>query len=179
MGNIAGKLIVGGLVLTGLIAGIAIWYLQIYAFYEEVKGDGVTDVQLTSVITGEAEPILYSGYKAIDAGSSPIRYRACFLTEQSQALLTETYEVLERAEPRVAPGWFDCFDAEAIGEDLVGGSAVAFMGTRNIEFGIDRIVAVYPDGRGYVWHQINECGDKAYDGSPLGADCPDRNLEAE
>ncbi len=86
-------------------------------------------------------------------------------------MLTETYQIFDNAEPRVAPRWFDCFDAAQIGEDLAT-DAIAFMGVENIDYGIDRIVAIYPDGRGYAWHQINECGEVVFDGNPVPEDCP-------
>lgn len=163
--------------LTALIAGAAIYYLQVYAFYDQVPATGTADVQLTGLASGRAEPILYDAFEAIDSESSPIRYRACFETTMSHALLTETYELYDGAEPRVAPGWFGCFDADTIGAEIANGTALVFTGQRNIEYGIDRVVAITEDGRGYVWHEINECGDKAYDGSPLGDDCPARNDE--
>lgn len=167
-----GKLIGSFIVIVAAIAGAAIYYLQVYAFYEEVSVSGTDDVMLTTMVSGQPEPILYEDFKAIDASSSPIRYRACFRTTQSQAMMTETYEPYENAEPRVAPGWFDCFDAEAIGHALEQGEALAFLGQANVEYGIDRVVAVYPDGRGYSWHQINHCGEKVFDGQPLPEDCP-------
>ncbi len=34
--------------------------------------------------------------------------------------------------PLNAPGWFDCFDADAIGEALETGEALAFLGSRDI-----------------------------------------------
>ena len=37
---------------------------------------------------------------------------------------------------------------------------------------IDRIVAVFPDGRGYAWHQINACGEVVFDGDPAPEGCP-------
>ena len=38
-------------------------------------------------------------------------------------------------------------------------------GPKNFEYGIDRYVVIYPDGRGYAWHELNDCGEKLYDGS--------------
>lgn len=165
------RLIIGGLLVTALIAGAAMYYLQVYAFYEEVAlAEG--DVQLTSIITGAPEPIAFENLQAIDADSSPIRFRACFETPLSFGLLTETYEVFDAAEPLVAPGWFDCFDAEQIGADLASGTALGFMGVENFEYGIDRVVAVYPDGRAYAWNQINICGEAAFSRDPLPETCP-------
>ncbi len=165
--------------LAALIAGAAMYYLQIYAFYDEVVPTGTDDVQLTSLVTGQPEPILYEDFQAIDADSSPIRYRACFTTPLSQAMLTETYQPYEGAEPLVAPGWFDCFDADEIGAALSEGTALAFMGTENHSYGIDRIVAILPDGRGFAWHQINHCGEVVFDGRPAPEDCPEPPAETD
>lgn len=157
--------------MMALAAGVAMYYLQVYAFYEEVSGE-VEDVQLQSVVTGESEPVLFENFKGIDADSSPLRYRACYQIPTSLATLTETYVVLDTAEPRVAPGWFDCFDAAQIGADIEEGIAIPFMGQKNVTYGIDRIVAVYPDGRAFAWHEINRCGEVVFDGEPAPEGCP-------
>jgi hypothetical protein len=169
---VSGKLI-GLIILIGsLIGGIALYYLQVYGFYEPVVE---AEVQLVSVVSDLPEPITIDGFEAIDAESSPIRYRACFTTDLSLALLTETYVGLADATPRNAPHWFDCFDAEAIAAELDAGTALPFLGEKNVEFGVDRIVAITEDGRGYVWHELNDCGEKAYDGTIVGEECPRRD----
>ncbi|MEM6596101.1 MAG: DUF6446 family protein [Pseudomonadota bacterium] len=167
----AGKIITVLLALITLAVGSGVYYAQVYGYYEELSPE---DVVLTNLANGVPEAILADGFTGIDAESSPIRYRACFTTPSSLAMLTETFEIFEDAEPLTAPGWFDCFDAEAIAAELRTGTAIAFTGTRNFEYGIDRVVAITSDGRGYVWHQVNECGDKLYDGTPAGDDCPER-----
>ena len=167
MGKVLGIM----LILSGVVAGAAMYYLQVYAFYEEITASD-DDVVLTSLFSGEPEPILFDKFAGIDSDSSPIRYRACFETPTSLALMTETYVIVDEAEPLVAPGWFDCFDAETIGADLEAGTAIAFMGTENVQYGIDRIVAVYPDGRAYAWNQINACGEVVFDGDPAPEGCP-------
>ena len=145
------------------------YYLQVYAFYEDVQ---LAEVQLVSVATGQSETVLFENFQAIDAESSPLRYRACFTLPMSIAMLTETYVVKDNAEPREAPGWFDCFDANTIGSDLEKGTAFAFLGTENVQYGIDRIIAVYPDGRAFAWHEINACGEVVFDGKPVPEGCP-------
>lgn len=167
-----GKLLAGLIVVTALVAGVAMYYLQVYAYYDEVAATGTDDVQMTSLTTGQPEPIVYDNFKAIDSDSSPIRFRACFTTSHSQAMLTETYQPYDKPEPLVAPGWFDCFDAKEVGRALENGTALAFLGQKNFRYGIDRIVAVMDDGRGYVWHQINHCGEVVFNGEPVPADCP-------
>lgn len=168
----SGKIIAGIIVVISLIAAIAMYYLQVYAFYDEVSAKGSDDVQMTLLATGQPEGILYEDFQAIDSDSSPIRYRACFTTTMSHPMLSETYVAYDHAEPLVAPGWFDCFDAKELGAALEQGKALAFMGTENVTYGIDRVVAVMEDGRGYVWHQINHCGEKVYDGQPAPEGCP-------
>ncbi len=170
----SGKIIAGLVVIVSLLAGVAIYYTQIYAFYDVVEATGSEDVTLVSLTSGAPEGIIYEEFQAIDAESSPIRYRACFTTTMSLPMLTETYELYEKSEPRVAPGWFDCFDAKAIGQEIEAGTALTFLSHKNIAFGVDRVVAITDDGRGFAWHELNECGDKAYDGTVVGEECPSR-----
>lgn len=158
--------------MTALIAGAALYYLQIYAYYTEVTVEQIGEVQLVRADTGLPEPILFENFTAIDSDSSPVRFRACFDTPLSPAVLIETYVMYAAAEPLVAPGWFACFDAAAIGAALTSGEATAFLGTENITYGIDRVIAVMPDGRAFVWHQINTCGEVVFDGNPAPEGCP-------
>ncbi len=109
-----GRFIVSVIVICAALAGAAMFYLQIYGFYDDVS-ETDNRVVLTSVVTGAPEEIPVSSLSAIDADSSPIRYRACFQTDQSIGMLTESFELHPKAEPRVAPGWFECFEAEQIG----------------------------------------------------------------
>lgn len=166
-----GKIIGIVILLSAALAGGALYYLQIYGFYEAVYEE---EVQLVSVVTDQPEAILFENFQAIDADSSPIRYRACFTTTLSIPFLTESYVLVDDATPRNAPGWFDCFDAEAIAAELAAGTALTFLGQKNIDFGVDRIVAITDDGRGYIWHELNDCGEKAYDGTIIGEECPAR-----
>ena len=57
------------------------YYLQVYAYYEEVTANGISDVVLVETTTKNSISIVYSNFKGIDAQSSPIRYRACFTTQ--------------------------------------------------------------------------------------------------
>mgnify|MGYP006291522957 CR=1 FL=1 len=167
----AGKVMAGGLVATAIVAGAAMYYLQVYHFYEDVS-DRVDGIRLTPSGAEVAEPIEARDIRAIDADSSPIRFRACFATPRPLEELTTTYAAYPGAEPLNAPGWFDCFDAGEIGGVLDDDEVRAFLGRRDIEYGIDRVVAVFPDGRGFAWHQINSCGEVVFDGDPAPEGCP-------
>jgi len=169
-----GKFLAGMLVVIAVLSGGAIYYLQVYAFYEDVPANGIDDVVLVSQADNAAKPIEYENFLAIDASSSPIRYRACFTTGLTAETASETYVGIEDAAPRIAPPWFDCFDAEALGAELESGTAKVFLGVKNVAYGVDRIVAITSDGRGYSWHELNDCGEKSYDGTVIGEECPER-----
>jgi hypothetical protein len=167
-----GKLLALVIVVTAALAGGAMYYLQVYGYYYEVTPTPGQDVMLVRQ-DGAEEPIPYADFRAIDADSSPIRYRSCFTTTLTADDLA-AYVPLTKGEPRVAPGWFDCFDAEEIGQGIEDGTFRVFLSSKNVEFGVDRVVAIAPDGRGFAWHELNDCGHKAYDGTVVGETCPDR-----
>lgn len=154
-----GKIAAGAIVISAAVAGVAIWYLQVYAFYEPVSFTPGQEITLTTIESGQPEPILAEGITGIDADSSPLRFRACFTTPMTQAMLSETYVAYEGAEPLVAPGWFDCFDAVAIGTALERGEALAFLSQASVHADVDRVVAVFPDGRAFAWHQLNPAAE--------------------
>ena len=167
-----GKVLSIGILLVALIAGVAMYYLQVYHFYEEVRPvseGGNVEMRIT-LADGGAVALPVRDFEGIDADSSPIRFRACFDAALPQDVGLVPYEA---AEPLNAPGWFACFDAQAIGAALEEGRARAYLGERDIEYGIDRIIAVTEDGRGYAWHQINRCGEVVFDGQPAPDDCPE------
>jgi hypothetical protein len=151
-----GKIVGGGIVLIGLVAGVAMYWLQVYAFYDEARFTPGAEITLVPIDSDTPEAIVVADLEGIDATSSPLRFRACFTTPLTQATLTETYRIYDAPTPLTAPGWFDCFDAEAIGAALERGEALAFLSQAEIAVGVDRVVAVFPDGRAFAWHQLNE-----------------------
>ena len=150
-----GKVVGGFIVLTALLAGGAIYYLQEYAFYQTVAFAPGDEIELTALVSGVPEPIPVTDLQGIDATSSPLRFRACFTTPIDQPTLTEGFRVYDKAVPLNAPTWFTCFDAEKIGDALASGEAIAFLGQAGIAPQIDRVVAVFADGHAYAWHQVN------------------------
>ncbi|WP_373356199.1 DUF6446 family protein [Pseudoroseicyclus sp. CXY001] len=167
------RLAIALMLAVALLLGGGMWYLQTRAFYFETE---VEDVQLTAAETGELTPVRFENAKAIDATSSPIRYRACLVLP---GLDPEAFAPYPEAEPLTGPGWFDCYNAEAIGDALEAGEAVAVLGQANVTYGIDRVYALFPDGRAYAWHQINPCGAAVYDGEDAPEGCPPAPEEYE
>ena len=150
-----GKWVAGGLVLTGVIGGIVLYWLQVYAYYDDVAFTPGAEISLVPVTGGAPQPLLVDAIQGIDGSNSPLRFRACFITSVSLATLTETYVIQPDAIPLTAPRWFECFDAAAIGAALESGEAVAFLSQPEVSRGIDRVVAVFGDGRAFAWHQPN------------------------
>ena len=58
-----GKLLAGFIVLCGLLGGVAVYYLQVYAYYEEVAANGMSDVVLVENTTENSISIVYSNFK--------------------------------------------------------------------------------------------------------------------
>ncbi|MDU9004877.1 DUF6446 family protein [Sedimentitalea todarodis] len=174
-----GRIIILLLLFCALAAGAALYYLQVFGYYDAVEPDPGRDVLLVSRASVTPEPISYDGFQAIDAESSPIRYRACFTTTAGPETLALSYESVADATPRNAPFWFDCFDAEAIAEQIRAGTAQVFLGSKNVHYGVDRLVAITADGRGYIWHELNNCGAKAYDGTVVGEECPPHDTASD
>ncbi|MEO0363091.1 MAG: DUF6446 family protein, partial [Pseudomonadota bacterium] len=140
-----GRVIAGGLVLFSVAFGAALWWFQTRGHYDEVAGLDVVE------IAGAAAEV--EDYRGLDGASSPLKLRGCFRVAGAV-----DGPPAPNAEPLIAPGWFDCFDAEAIASDLGSGAARAVLAAFNEPYGFDRVVALYPDGRAFQWRQINPCG---------------------
>ena len=161
-----GRFLAGAILVVALVAGAAMWWLQTRAFYVTLDRAAMTVVPLGAEA---ARPIPVEDFRGIDSDSSPIRYRACF---QVDTAIVDDAAPAPDAVPLTAPGWFDCFDAVEIGEAIEAGEATAILSRSNDPYGIDRIIAVFPDGRAYAWTQINRCGEIVFDGRPAPEGCP-------
>ncbi|WP_224815288.1 DUF6446 family protein [Hasllibacter sp. MH4015] len=149
----SGRATVLVILVVTILFGIGMWYANTRAYY--VPLDEVT-IELQRP-DGTLTALEIAGAEGIDADSSPLRFRACFRVEPERvaALIAEAMPY-EDATPLTTPAWFDCFDATFIGAAIEAGDATALLGQRNIERGVDRVVAIFPDGRGFAWHQLNE-----------------------
>lgn len=158
-----GRLIGVALILVALLGGAAMWWLQVYGYYDRIEGGPL----LLTTAEGEAVEVEPISQSAIDADSSPLRYRACFAHDLDPA----DYAPHPDPTPLTGPGWFDCYDAAAVGAALASGEAVAVTGRANVPYGVDRVVALWPD-RGVAWHQLNPCGEAVFAGRPAPEGCP-------
>ena len=136
-----GRWLAGGLIAVAVVFGAALWYFQTYAFYETVTRDSIE-------VAGKTVPV--TDYLGIDASSSPLKRRGCFLTSGPMP-----GPVTVDAIPLTAPDWFDCFDARSLTRDIASGAAVVHVAAVDEFDGVDRLIAVYPDGRAYEWRQLN------------------------
>lgn len=134
----------GLLAFTGLFAAALIWF-QFFAYYERVEGVETLE------IGGEA--VAVADYRGIDAASSPLKLRGCFRIDPAAVTALAP---ADDATPLTPPPWFRCFDAGGLTADLADGSAEAYRIGTDTPDGFDLMLAVYPDGRGYLWRQLGE-----------------------
>jgi hypothetical protein len=164
----AGRAFVTFTLASALLAPGAIYYLHVYGYYRTLSPDQAAQ-QVVTLSDGSVAPLAVTAAEAIDATSSPIRYRACLAASQPDPATLAPYP---DPVPLNAPGWFDCFDAPALGAALEQGTARAFLAQAHTPWGIDRVIAFTGDGRAWVWPQINRCGKAVFDGKPLPDGCP-------
>jgi hypothetical protein len=142
----SGRIVALVIVIVTAVFGAGLWYAQVHAFYEEIEAERIN-------VQGESYPV--SDWRGIDASSSPLKLRACFrLPEAAREDIAARLEPYPEATPLVPPGWFDCFDAGRLTADLEAGRATAYLAEEEEFEGANRILAVYPDGRAYMWRQL-------------------------
>jgi hypothetical protein len=138
-----GRALVIGFLVFAVVFGALLYWFQVHAYYRTVEGLRFVEVG------GALVPVV--GYSGIDADSSPLKIRGCFRVDP--ASLAEAPAAADPA-PLIAPFWFGCFDAEAIGADLEAGRARAVLAAAEEPAGFRRLIAVYPDGRAYQWREV-------------------------
>jgi hypothetical protein len=143
-------LVLGILGITAIFAG-AQWWFQTRAYYAPIES---ADLFVTT-LTGEVLTLEPATFEGIDAETSPLRFRVCFTLDEAGLEAAGQGAPYEDPTPLNAPGWFECFDAPDIGTALESGEATAVLGERNARAGVDRVFAVFPDGRVFGWHQLN------------------------
>lgn len=136
------RLIAGFLVFLALFAA-ALIYAQFFAYYVRVRD------LATLTIDGASLPI--GAYDGIDASSSPLKLRGCFLVNPA---LLQPLPPVKDATPLNPPFWFHCFDTGRLTRDSASGAALAYAVSRDQPKGFDTMIAVYPDGHGYLWRQL-------------------------
>lgn len=151
-----GKIVASGLILAAALAGLVMYYLQVYGFYEEVQELSAQPMTIADA-NGAPQPLAVADFKGIDAASSPLRFRACFTTAPEALAALAPYPA---PTPTNGPTWFACYNARALGEDIAAGTARAYLSQKNIAPGVDRVIAVYPDGRAFAWHQLNQSAEE-------------------
>ncbi|RMA43143.1 DUF6446 family protein [Rhodophyticola porphyridii] len=147
----SGRWLAIAIIVTTAVFGAFLWYFQTRAYYEPVALSALP----VTLADGTVIPLDVTDFDGIDADSSPLRFRACFTVDEAAlALLAEAAPPTDPA-PLIAPAWFECYNAVRIGEAIEAGEAIAVLSRHEIARGVDRIIAAYPDGRGFAWHQLN------------------------
>jgi len=137
------RLVLAFLGLIALLGGV-LFYTQNYAFYNRVEG--------LQTILVQGQDVAVDDYIGIDAVSSGLKRRGCFRTDPAAFAKAP---LAEAPEPLNPPFWFECFEPETLSADLAAGRATAYLVAEEEMDGIDRLVAIYPDGRAFEWRQLN------------------------
>lgn len=146
-----GKVAIIALIGGGALAGAGVWYTQEYAFFDRID-PASAQAQITVETATGPVPLPLTAFEGINADSSPIRWRIC----GQAGALPEGMTPAPASEPLNGPRWFSCYDAPRIGADLQSGAATAYLAQTDIRPDVDRILAVYPDGSVFGWHEYNE-----------------------
>jgi hypothetical protein len=133
------RLVVVFLAFLVVFTAALVWF-QLFAYYERAAAPAAL------------KEVPVADWRGIDAASSPLKLRGCFRADP--AAFAEAPPAPEPT-PLVAPFWFRCFDAGALTRDLAAGEARAYAVARDRPEGFDTLVALYEDGRGYLWRQLN------------------------
>jgi hypothetical protein len=147
----SGRLIAIAIIAITAAFAAALWYAQTRAYFEPLAAAELT----VTTASGESLILAHSGFEGIDAASSPLRFRGCFQLDTAGLALVAQAQPHPDPTPLVAPDWFSCFDAGALTADLATGAAMAVLSVHEVHRGIDRVIAAYPDGRAFAWHQLN------------------------
>jgi len=146
-----GRWIVVAIFAVTAIFAAGMWYAQTRAFYITLETASLT----VTTPAGDVVPLPYTDFRGIDADSSPLRFRACFTLDEAGMAAVARAATHSDPAPLVAPDWFDCYDARSLGEAIEASAARAVMSVHEVARGVDRIIAVFPDGRAFAWHQLN------------------------
>ena len=141
-----GSWIGGGIAVITLAVGGGMYYANEYAYFSELPAVDTVE------IAGVSHAV--SDYRAIGHERIPTKLRACFTLDDPTAL-AEAPEA-PKAAPFRAPGWFDCWDATVLSADVASGAARTILAADNESDYFARYVAVYPDGRAFMWRQAPE-----------------------
>ena len=165
----SGNVFVVLLLSFSFLFGLTLWYFQNYAYYQKNQ---LSELSVKLALNEGIELVKLNNVQSINSKTSPLKFRSCFELKHDFLKSVEKYSSYADATPLRAPGWFKCFDVKSLTADLKSGFAKSYLSIANIEYGIDRVIAVYPNGTAYSWHQINECGSASFAGDALPENCP-------
>ena len=139
-----GKLFVISLLVFTFSFSIILYYFQVYAFYS--RADGLASIKVLD------RDVVVQNYRGIDSVTSGLKLRGCFSVDPQEF---SDLPILAKATPLSAPFWFGCFDHIKLQLEINKGYAKAFLVSENEKDGIDRVLAVYPNGNAFQWRQLN------------------------
>lgn len=128
-----------GAIIAGVVVIVGVWWFAGHTGYRP-------SVAREVVIAGDVYEV--SRWVGVVAPGEPEKARACFRVETD---ITAPPEL----EPRPTPGpdWLRCFNPDFIMESLATDDATAYVAEYDDPPGWNRIIAVVPGRRVFMWHQ--------------------------
>ena len=132
--------------ITGLIAAVVValgglWWFSGHDTYQVYTAETVT-------IAGASYPV--RRFEGVAVPGSPELTRACFRIDEEVRAPPEL-----NPRPNAGPPWFKCFSARFIAEQLASEDGKAYLAESDDPVGYDRVIAVLPGRRVYMWRQPN------------------------
>jgi hypothetical protein len=149
-----GKILVSMLVLSAVLSGLAVYYTQVYGFYAPLDEARSPLKSTPSLDDMQPIPLAVTEFRGIDADSSPLRYRSCFRITDMAAL--EGARPFEGANPAGRAALVFLLFRQGLDRRSGIRRRHRLSSQPEIHPDVDRVIAVYPDGRAYGWHQFND-----------------------
>jgi hypothetical protein len=147
----SGRWLVLGIIGVTAVFAAAQWWFQTRAYYAPIES---ADLFVTT-LTGEVLTLTPETFEGIDADTSPLRFRVCFTLDE--AGLAAAGQGAPSRSPRPSPrrAGSTASTPPPSARRWRPARPRPSSRERNARAGVDRVFAVFPDGRVYGWHQLN------------------------
>ena len=128
-----------GVIIAGIVVIAGAWWFMGHTGFQPTVRHEVR-------IAGETYEV--ARWVGVAAPGEPEKTRACFRIDRE---IDAPPELVPRPGP--APEWLTCYDARFILRALASGEATAYVAQENDPPGWNRVIAVLPGRRAFMWHQ--------------------------
>jgi len=140
--KVEGRYVVMTGVVTALTLGMGLWWYSGYTPVHEIQAEDVVINRVVYAVTN---------WEGVDSDASPLDLHACFLFAEEDVV--PDAPLVKEIDPPAAPAWFRCFSPDYLVYEIARGNGQVYLAAENEVDGMDRVVAVLPGNRGFMWRQ--------------------------